>query len=36
VERLFAADRNVRPIAEALHDALEIRNAAEVAHAVGG
>jgi glycosyltransferase involved in cell wall biosynthesis len=36
VERVFAAERNVQPIAEALHDALEIPPLTEVAHAVGG
>jgi len=36
VEREFAAERNVRPIAEALREALEIPVAVEVRHAVGG
>ena len=36
VEREFAAERNVRPIAQALRDALEIPVEAEVRHAVGG
>ena len=36
VEREFAAERNVRPIAEALRDALEVPVETEVRHAVGG
>ena len=36
VEREFAAERNVRPIADALREALEVRVEAEVGHAVGG
>jgi glycosyltransferase involved in cell wall biosynthesis len=36
VEREFAADRNVQPIARALWEALAVPSAAEVRHAVGG
>ena len=36
VEREFAAERNVRPIAGALRDALDVPVEAEVRHAVGG